>query len=45
MAKRKRKPEPTAPRRRAYEGAMISRLTSDWVTSGTSADAGIGSAA
>jgi len=41
MAKRKRKPEPTPPRRRAYEGAMISRLTSDWVTSGTSADAEI----
>jgi lambda family phage portal protein len=27
--------------RRAYEGAMVSRLTSDWVTSGTSADAEI----
>ena len=26
-------------RRRAYEGAMVSRLTSDWVTSSTSADA------
>ena len=29
--------EPT-PRRRMYEGATISRLTNDWVTSGTSAD-------
>ena len=28
-------------RRRAYEGAMVSRLTSDWVTSSTSADAEI----
>ena len=27
------------PRRRMYEGATISRLTNDWVTSGTSADA------
>jgi lambda family phage portal protein len=27
--------------RRAYEGAMVSRLTSDWVTSSTSADAEI----
>ena len=27
--------------RRAYEGALMSRLTSDWVTSGTSADAEI----
>ena len=27
--------------RRAYEGAMVSRLTSDWVTSNTSADAEI----
>lgn len=36
-------PEKAAPRRgrRAYEGAMVSRLTSDWVTSGTSADAEI----
>jgi len=44
MAKRKTrrsKVAPAAPRRRAYEGAMISRLTSDWVTSGTSADAEI----
>lgn len=37
MAKR-RKPQP---RRRMYEGATISRLTSDWVTSSTSADAEI----
>jgi len=28
-------------RRRQYEGAMVSRLTSDWVTSSTSADAEI----
>lgn len=27
--------------RRAYEGAIVSRLTADWVTSGTSADAEI----
>lgn len=43
--KRKAKPQsqPAAPRRgrRAYEGAMVSRLTSDWVTSSTSADAEI----
>jgi lambda family phage portal protein len=31
----------TQPRRRMYEGATISRLTSDWVTSSTSADAEI----
>lgn len=30
--------EPTRPRQRAYMGARVSRLTSDWVTSGTSAD-------
>ena len=31
--------EPTRPpQRRAYMGARVSRLTSDWVTSGTSAD-------
>ena len=46
MSKRKGKqPQqpPSAPRRgrRAYEGAMVSRLTADWVTSGTSADAEI----
>jgi len=35
------KPEVVAPRRRLYEGAKISRLTSDWVTSSTSADAEI----
>ena len=35
-------PEPTpTPRRRMYQGAMVSRLTSDWVTSGSSADAEI----
>ena len=32
-----------APRRRMYEGAKINRLTADWVTSSTSADAEIGS--
>ena len=47
MSKRKGKqPQqqtPAAPRRgrRAYEGAMVSRLTADWVTSSTSADAEI----
>jgi lambda family phage portal protein len=47
MSKRKAKqPQqqtPAAPRRgrRAYEGAMVSRLTADWVTSSTSADAEI----
>ena len=45
MSKRKRKqPQPqtsAAPRRRAYEGALVSRLTADWVTSSTSADAEI----
>lgn len=46
MSKRKRKPsqpqqQGPAPRRRAYEGAMVSRLTADWVTSSTSADAEI----
>jgi lambda family phage portal protein len=34
-------PAQPAPRRRMYEGAKISRLTSDWVTGGTSADAEI----
>jgi lambda family phage portal protein len=34
-------PAVVAPRRRLYEGAKISRLTSDWVTSSTSADAEI----
>lgn len=35
-------PEATpAPRRRMYEGAKVSRLNSDWVTAGTSADAEI----
>lgn len=46
MSKRKRKARQqvlaeSAPRRRAYEGAMVSRLTADWVTSSTSADAEI----
>lgn len=36
-------PSPASSRRgrRAYEGALVSRLTSDWVTSGNSADAEI----
>jgi lambda family phage portal protein len=33
--------EPVRPRQRAYLGARVSRLTSDWVTSGTSADSEI----
>jgi len=33
--------EPTRPRARAYQGARVSRLTADWVTSGTSADSEI----
>jgi lambda family phage portal protein len=33
--------EPVRPRLRAYQGARVSRLTSDWVTSGTSADSEI----
>lgn len=33
--------EPMRPRARAYQGARVSRLTSDWVTSGTSADSEI----
>jgi lambda family phage portal protein len=47
MSKRKGKQSqqqtPAAPRRgrRAYEGALVSRLTADWVTSSTSADAEI----
>ena len=42
MAKRRKgKAAATQPRRRMYEGATISRLTSDWVTSSTSADAEI----
>jgi lambda family phage portal protein len=32
---------PVRPRVRAYQGARVSRLTADWVTSGTSADAEI----
>lgn len=45
MSKRQRKQaKPAASRgRRAYEGAVVSRLTSDWVTSSTSADAEINS--
>lgn len=47
MSKRQRKGsagKPAASRgRRAYEGAIVSRLTSDWVTSSTSADAEINS--
>lgn len=37
------KPEPQAPRRRrrTYAGAVINRLTSDWIANGTSADAEI----
>jgi lambda family phage portal protein len=31
----------STPRRRMYEGARVSRLTSDWVSGGTSADAEI----
>jgi lambda family phage portal protein len=45
MSKRKfKQPQqqtPSTPRRRAYEGALVSRLTADWVTSSTSADAEI----
>jgi len=42
-AKRPQQQTPAAPRRgrRAYEGALVSRLTADWVTSSTSADAEI----
>ena len=47
MSKRQRKGsagKPAASRgRRTYEGAIVSRLTSDWVTSSTSADAEINS--
>jgi lambda family phage portal protein len=42
---KKRKPIPAPPparrARRAYEGALVSRLTSDWVTGSSSADAEI----
>lgn len=34
-------PEPAKPRRRTYAGARLSRLTADWFTSNTSADAEI----
>lgn len=38
----KRDAEPiTAPRRRMFEGALTSRLTNDWVTSGSSVDSEI----
>ena len=33
--------QPVKPQRRAYQGARVNRLTSDWVTSGTSADSEI----
>ena len=33
--------EPVRPQRRAYQGARMSRLTADWITSGTSADSEI----
>jgi lambda family phage portal protein len=36
-----RKPEPPKPQRRAYAGATVSRLTSDWVSGGSSADSEI----
>ncbi len=34
-------PEPAKRRRRTYAGAIINRLTSDWISNGTSADAEI----
>jgi len=44
MGKRQRKGSaPSGRDRRAYEGSIVSRLTSDWVTSSTSADAEINS--
>jgi lambda family phage portal protein len=45
MAKRRKSKValPAPPRRRMYEGATIGRLTTDWVTSSTSADAKINS--
>jgi lambda family phage portal protein len=41
--KQRKQQDQAAPRRgrRAYEGALVSRLTADWVTSSTSADAEI----
>ena len=33
--------QPVKPQRRAYQGARMSRLTADWITSGTSADSEI----
>jgi capsid protein len=37
----KLEPEPAKRRRRTYAGAIINRLTSDWISNGTSADAEI----
>jgi lambda family phage portal protein len=37
----KQQPEPARRRRRTYAGAIINRLTSDWISNGTSADAEI----
>jgi lambda family phage portal protein len=37
----KPEPEPAKRRRRTYAGAIINRLTSDWISNGTSADAEI----
>ena len=36
----RQQPQP-APRRRSYQGALISRLTNDWLATQTSADAEI----
>lgn len=43
MAKRKRQQASAGGGRRRYEGAIVNRLTADWVTSSTSADAEINS--
>ena len=37
----KEEPVAPAPRRRMFEGAMVNRLTADWVTSGSSVDSEI----
>lgn len=37
--KAKAEPPAAQPRRRSYEGALMSRLTSDWISQGTSQDA------
>lgn len=37
----KQQPEPARRRRRTYAGAIINRLTNDWIANGTSADAEI----